>query len=72
MALETIATVENGLLRPEVALPFHDGAQVRLTIETEWDSEKAMRAWERLKELLKQRPIVSGLRFSRDELHERD
>ncbi len=71
MALETIATVENGLLKPEIALPFHDGAQVRLTIETGWDAEKALKAWERLKDLLKERPVISGLRFSRDELHER-
>ena len=70
--METTATVENGLLKPEVVLPFRDGTQVRLTIETEWDAEKALKAWDRLKELFKQRPLVSGLRFSRDELHERD
>jgi predicted DNA-binding antitoxin AbrB/MazE fold protein len=72
VTLETIATVENGLLKPKAALPFREGAQVRLKIEAEWDAEKALKAWGRLKELLKQRPFVSGLHFTRDELHERD
>ena len=72
MTMETLATVENGLLRPHQVLPFPDHSQVRLTIDAEWNVDRAREAWMRLKNLFQVQPLTIGLRFSRDELHERD
>ena len=73
MITEMTATVQNGLLKPDVALPFPDQTRVKLTIETvEWENQ-ALAAWNRLQMLIDQHPIA-GLagKFSRDELYERD
>ncbi|MBO0698447.1 MAG: hypothetical protein J2P46_08640 [Zavarzinella sp.] len=54
--------------------PVADESRVRLTIEPieAWSPEKARAAWEALGARLRERPINSGgLRFTRDELHER-
>jgi predicted DNA-binding antitoxin AbrB/MazE fold protein len=72
MMMEMTATVENGVLKPDQELPFPEHSRVRLTIENEWDAERAREAWKQLKNLMVEQPITSGLRFTRDELYERD
>ena len=73
MIAEMTATVENGILKPDGALPFPDQARVKLTIETVELENQALEAWNRLQTLIDQHPVV-GLagKFSRDELYERD
>ena len=69
------ATFVNGVLRPDEALPLVEQSRVRLTIEPieDWSPEAAKTAWEAIQARLKERPIHGGgLRFTRDELHERD
>ena len=73
MIAEMTATVENGILKPDVALPFPEQTRVKLTIETvEWENQ-SLAAWSRLQTLIDHHPVV-GLagKFSRDELYERD
>jgi predicted DNA-binding antitoxin AbrB/MazE fold protein len=74
MTTRVEATFTNGVLKPDQPLPLPDQTRVRLTVEPieEWSPEKARAAWEALQARLKERPINSGgLRFTRDELHER-
>ncbi len=72
MTAEMTATVENGILKPDSALPFPDQTRVKLTIESVDSENQALAAWNRLQILIDQHPIV-GLaeNFSRDELYER-
>ena len=74
MTTQMTATVVGGMLKPDQALPFPDQSRVRLTIEPieDWSPEKARAAWESLQARLKEHPIDSGgVRYTRDELHER-
>ena len=73
MSTEMTATVENGILKLDTALPFPDQTRVKLTIELVEPENQALAAWTRLEALIDQHPIV-GLagNFSRDELYERD
>ncbi|HVS39363.1 MAG TPA: antitoxin family protein [Gemmataceae bacterium] len=74
MTTRTTATFVNGMLKPDQALPLPEQSRVRLTIEPieEWSPEKARAAWESLQARLKEHPIDSGgVRYTRDELHER-
>jgi hypothetical protein len=74
MTTQVTATVVNGMLKPDEALPLAEQSRVRLTIEPidDWSPEKARAAWESLLAFLKEHPIDSGgLRYTRDELHER-
>ena len=74
MTTQLTATVVDGMLKPDEALPLPDQTRVRLTIEPiqEWSPEGAMAAWESLKARLRERPLhFGGKHFSRDELHER-
>ncbi len=74
MATQVIATVVNGMLKPDQALPLAERSRVRVTIEPidDWTPEKGRAAWEALQAFLKEHPINSGgLRYTRDELHER-
>lgn len=72
MSAEMTATVDNGILRPDAALPFPDQTRVKITIETLDLATDPSSAWEALKGRLRLRPIHSGgSRFTRDELHER-
>lgn len=73
MTTKMTATVENGMLKPDSALPFPDRTRVKLTIEPVESENQALAAWNRLLKLIDQHPIV-GLagKFSRDELYERD
>ena len=74
MTTQVTATVIGGLLKPDENLPLADGQRVKLTIEPvgDWSPGAAKAAWEAIKARLKERPIHGGgLRYSRDELHER-
>lgn len=72
MKTELTATIEGGILKPDVALPFPDRTRVKLTIEPVESENASVAAWERVKERLRLRPIHGGgMRFTREELHER-
>lgn len=73
MKAEMTAMVLNGILKPDVALPFADQTRVKLTIEPVETHGSAVAAWTRLKQRIDQHPIA-GLadRFSREALYERD
>jgi len=73
MTAEVLATVENGLLKPDAALPFPDQTRVRLTIETVALESSSLEAWTRLQQIIDQHPIAGiAENFSRKELHECD
>ena len=73
MTTEVTATVENGILKPDAALPFPDQTRVKLTIETVEAVNPSLAAWNRLLKLIDQHPIAAPTgKFSRDELYERD
>jgi len=68
------ATVVNGMLKPDEALPVTEQSRVRVTIEPieDWSPEKARAAWESLQARLKEHAILTaGVGYTRDELHER-
>ena len=73
MTAQTTATVENGVLKPDTALPFPDRTRVRLTIETMPKDNQAWAAWKAFLAKVDEHPIV-GLtgKNSRDELYDRD
>jgi hypothetical protein len=73
MTTEMTATVENGILRLDAALPYPDQTRVKLTIKPVTTKETAWAAWQALLAKIDEHPIV-GLagKFSRDELYERD
>jgi hypothetical protein len=67
------ATVVGGMLKPDAPLSLAEGVQVQVTITaarpviSEWDRE-----FERFLEFSREHPIDSGgLKFNRDQLHER-
>lgn len=67
------ATVVGGMLKPDTPLTLAEGERVEVTIaatrpaSSSWDSE-----FERFLEFSQRHPIDSGgLKFTRDELHER-
>ena len=68
------ATFTDGVLKPDQPLSLPDQTRVRLTIEPiePWSHGRALAAWEAIKARLKQRPLDGGgVRYTRDELHER-
>jgi hypothetical protein len=72
MTTRVMATVVNGMLKPDECVPLPDQTRVSLTIETLPEPSQAAAAWQALKERIRQRPIhAEGLRYTRDELHER-
>lgn len=71
---QVTATFENGIFKPDEMVPLADHSRVRLTIEpiADWSPDAAREAWEAIQARLKEHPIHGGgLRYSRDELHER-
>ena len=73
MIAEMTATVENGILKPDTALPFPDQTRVKLTIEPVATENPAWVAWQALLAKIDEHPIISdGKPFRRDELYERD
>jgi len=77
MTTQVDATLIDGVFKPDRALPLPDQTRVRLTIEPiaaaeGWSPEKARAAWEAIQQRLKEHPIDGGgVRYTRDELHER-
>jgi hypothetical protein len=72
MIAQATGTVEQGMLKLDEALSFPDHTRVKLTIESVESENSAAAAWERVKERLRQRPVHGGgIRFTREELHER-
>jgi hypothetical protein len=74
MTTQVTATFVGGIPKPDQALPLAEQSRVRLTIEPidDWSPEKARAAWESLQARLKERPFNGGgVRYTRDELHER-
>ena len=68
------ATWTGGAFKPDEAVLLADQTRVRLTVEPldEWSPERAKAAWEALQARLREHPIHSGgIRFTRDQLHER-
>jgi predicted DNA-binding antitoxin AbrB/MazE fold protein len=74
MTTQVEATFTNGVLRPDQPLPLADQARVRLTIEPveEWSRDKSLAALASIQARLRERPVHGdGVRYTRDELHER-
>ena len=72
MTSHVTATVLGGMLKPDHELPLADHTRVKLTIEPISEAAQPVQAWEAIKARLRQRPIRAlGLRYTRDELHER-
>jgi hypothetical protein len=71
---QVTATFINGMLKPDLPLPLTDQSRVRLTIEpiADWSPEEAQAAWQSILARSQQHPIHGGgVRYTRDELHER-
>lgn len=72
MTTRVPATLINGLFQPDEPIALADRTRVHLTIEPIADRTAAAAAWQALKARLTERPIhAAGLRYTRDELHER-
>jgi hypothetical protein len=74
MTTQVDATLTNGMLKPDQPIRLLDQTRVRLTIEPieDWTPEKARAAWDAIQARIKERPIDGGgVKYSRDELHER-
>lgn len=86
MITQVSATFTGGQFKPDEAIPLAEGTRATLTIEVieddaesddadeleQWDPQKSIAAWERLKARLKKKPIHGGgKKYTRDELHER-
>jgi hypothetical protein len=72
MKTQIAATYFGGVFRPDEMLPLQDQTRVNLTFELADVPPTPEAAWSAIKARLAQRPIRSaGVRYSRDELHER-
>ncbi len=67
------ATFENGVLKPDESLALPPGTRVRLIVESlDASLEAKDKAWQELEELWEEASVDSGgVRFTRDQLHER-
>lgn len=73
MSSRVSGTIEDGVLKFDqpVGLPNH--SRVTVILEPLITTEQRLAAWDSIQERLRLRPINSGgVRFTRDELHERD
>ncbi len=71
---EVFAVWADGVLRPDVPLPLVEGTRVRVVVESNveetepWDER-----FQRFFKTMNDHPLhLGGVRFSRDELYERD
>lgn len=72
MKTQTTATVNQGQLELDEPLDLPDQSRVQVTIELNEEWRSRYRAGlERFKKLIRERPINAGVRFTREELHER-
>ena len=72
MRTQTTATVNHGQLQLDEPLNLPDQARVQVTVELREDwRAKFLAGLQRLQQLIQEQPIRAGIRFTRDELHER-
>lgn len=72
MKTQTTATVKDGQLELDEPLNLPDQSRVEVTVELREDWRARYQAgMERLRTLIREQPIHAGIRFTRDELHER-
>jgi predicted DNA-binding antitoxin AbrB/MazE fold protein len=74
MTTQVTATVIGGIFKPDQSILLAEQTRVKLTIEPidDWSPDKAVAAWEAIQARLRERPIHGeGVRYTRDELHER-
>ena len=73
MSQVILATVENGLLKPDREIGLSSGTKVRLTLELCDDAlAEAKQACDQLDQLCDQSPVDSrGTKLTRDQLHQR-
>jgi hypothetical protein len=75
MTTHVSATLIGGMLKPDETIPLPDLSRVRLTVEPIAETPPKTTAQEALQAILdrlKERPLhFGGLRYTRDELHER-
>ncbi len=72
MKLQSSATVTHGQLVLDQPLSLPDESRVRVTVEIEQDWRARYRAGlDQFLSLNRERPINAGIRFTREELHER-
>jgi hypothetical protein len=72
MTTRMMATVVNGVLKPDERLPLADQTRVSLTIEPIQEQLEPLEAWQSLKAWIREHPLHGlGRRLTRDELHER-
>lgn len=74
MSQRLTGTIQDGVLKfDDPPLGFPDRSRVVVILEPLTEVEQRLAAWNSIEERLRQRPInAQGLRFTRDELHERD
>lgn len=64
--------IVDGMIKPDQPLELPDQTAVSITVQPLRPSAEALAAWESIQRRLKERPINSGgVKFTRDELHER-
>lgn len=72
MRTQTTATVNHGQLELDEPLNLPDRSRVQVTVELNEDWRSRYQAGlARFKKLIRERPIHVGVRFTREELHER-
>lgn len=75
MKTEVMATLEEGVFLPLEPVNWKAHSRVRVILDVPAESQDAETnaGWEAMKQLIKDRPIhAGGLRFTRDELNDRD
>lgn len=78
MNTELEATVIDGALELDYPVALPNQTRVRVSVEpvsisSKWKNRGRATGWSAMKRRIQERPIhAAGLRFTRDELHERD
>jgi hypothetical protein len=73
MTTRVTGTIEDGVLKFDEPLGLPNHSRVTVIVEPLITTEQRLAAWDATEARLRQRPINSGgIRFTRDELHERD
>lgn len=73
MIAQLTATVENGLLKLDAALPFPDQTRVKLTVQSLGSEGDTQARWQALLAKFDERPILgTESRYTREELYDRD
>ena len=73
MSKRLTGIIKDGVLMLDEPVKLPDHSRVSVVLEPLTEVEQRLAAWRSIEERLRQRPInAQGLRFTRDELHERD